>query len=107
MEDTSENYNYKTLHSMIGESVCVIDDQGNKATLSISEVSKNTLDGDQWEAFSVLYTGDTSFRIAQGVYIFQHAKFGEKSLFLSPNSETKYETVITRKRKIIEKEPAF
>ncbi len=106
MEIVSEKYNYKTLTLLIGEKVRVIDSQEHSVFLTISEVIKNKLDGNEWEAFSVVYTGENNFRIAQGTYTFQHDSFGEKNLFLSPNSETEYETVITRKRNVAEEENA-
>lgn len=92
-----ENYNYKNLSQFIGEKVTLIDDKGNQAELTITEVNKGKLDGNDWEAFSVIYHGEKVI-IHQGNYIFSHESFGEKQLFLSPNSETEYETVVTRKR---------
>ncbi len=93
-----ELYSYEKLSALIGEQVFVCDDTGNKVSLVVSDVVKNKIDSDQWEGFSVIYHGDKNFRIPQGTYTFNHSGFGEKKLFLTPNGETEYETVITRKR---------
>ncbi|NOX43736.1 MAG: hypothetical protein GXP19_08415 [Gammaproteobacteria bacterium] len=93
-----KQYNYDNLCEILGEKVMLKDDQGKEIELTIAEVYKGTLDGDDWEAFSVIYHGRKDFFISQGVYTFTHEKFGDKSLFLSPKSETEYETVVTRKR---------
>lgn len=93
-----ERYNYKNLCLLIGEKVELKDEQGNQAELTITEVSRGNIDGDEWEAFSVIYNGEKHFSIPQGSYTFMHESFGEKLLFMSPNSETEYETVVTRKR---------
>jgi len=93
-----EKYNYENLCQITGEKVCLKDDQGNGVELTIAEVNKGQLDGDDWEAFSVIFQGEKSFSIPQGTYVFFNENFGEKSLFLSPKSETEYETVVTRKR---------
>ena len=93
-----EHYNYEALSAIVDEVVGLKDDQGNQVELTITEVSKNNLDGDEWDAFSVIYRSDASFSIPQGTYTLSHKSFGEQRLFLSPNSETEYETVVSRKR---------
>ena len=99
-----ENYNYDKLKELIGETVQVNDKQGNSVSLELAEVNKGALDGDEWEAFSVIYKGKEDFHIPQGCYTFLHPCFGEKFLFVSPNSPVEYETVVTRERKIVEEE---
>lgn len=91
-------YNYPQLSQMLGETVKVSDQQGNHVALTISEVNKGSLDGDKWEAFSVIYTSDSPMDIAQGTYRFSHREFGDVDLFLSPNSATEFETIVTRTR---------
>jgi len=93
-----EKYNYENLCQIMGEKVSLKDDQGNGAELTIAEVNKGQLDGDDWEAFSVIFQGEKNVSIPQGTYVFFNENFGEKSLFISPKSETEYETVVTRKR---------
>lgn len=93
-----EKYNYENLCQYMGEKVYLKDDQGKEVELTIAEVNKGQLDGDEWEAFSVIFQGEKSFFVPQGTYLFCNESFGEKSLFLSPKSETEYETVVTRKR---------
>lgn len=97
-----EEYNYDSLSKIVGEKVSVSDEQGNEVFLTLSHIHKNAIDGEKWEAFSAVYDGEEEFRIAQGNYTFKHKCFGEKMLFLTPNSTTEYETVITRERKIPE-----
>ncbi|WP_440875146.1 DUF6916 family protein [Thalassotalea sp. PLHSN55] len=91
-----EKYNLENLTNIVGESVQVADQQGNQVELTLAEVNVGVLDGEQWEAFSVIYHGSDEFEIPQGSYVFSHQLFGQQELFLSPNSATEYETVITR-----------
>ncbi len=100
-------YNHNILSKLIGEKVSVSDNQGNEVSLTISIVTENKMGDNQWEAFSVIYNGDESFRIAPGVYTFKHPGFEKKQLFLSPNSETEYETVVTREQKTQAEETCF
>lgn len=93
-----EKYNYKNLSQLIGEKVTVRDEQQNQLELTIAEVCVGSLDGDEWEAFSVIFNGEKGSSIPQGTYTFLHERFDETLLFLSPNSEIEYETVVTRKR---------
>lgn len=90
-------YNFDSLQAIKGEHVKVTDTEGNEVTLEISEVNRSPLKNADWDAFSVIYQGDESFRIPQGTYSFYHALFGTRQLFLSPKSAVEYETVITRK----------
>jgi|GEM_PF-605854 len=98
-----DSYSYDTLSKLIDDQISVRDKQGNKVLLTLIEVSQHTLNDDDWESFSVLYLGDNNFRIPQGTYTFEHSGFGKKEIFLTPKSETEYETVITRKRRGSEK----
>ncbi|WDE05958.1 hypothetical protein SG34_003235 [Thalassomonas viridans] len=91
-------YNYQQLSQLLGETVQVSDQQGNQVDFKIAEVNKGQLDGEQWEAFSVIYTSDTPMNISQGTYRFSHQAFGEIDLFLSPNSAAEFETIVTRSR---------
>ena len=93
-----ELYNYDILSQLIGENVVLKDDQDHQVSLKIAEVNKGTLDGSEWEAFSVIYNGSPELSIPQGTYTLHHEKFGDESLFVSPNSDVEYETVVTRKR---------
>ncbi|MEO2280691.1 DUF6916 family protein [Pseudoalteromonas pernae] len=93
-----DNYNYSNLSNMLGENVLLEDQAGNQVNLVVSEVIKGPIDGKQWEAFSVIYKGTQDFSVPQGIYKISHDTFGEKELFVSPNSLTEYETVVARKR---------
>ncbi|WP_462158960.1 DUF6916 family protein [Pseudoalteromonas sp. GB56] len=94
----TDNYNFNNLSNMLGEKVLVEDQAGNQVNLVVSEVLKGPIDGEEWEAFSVIYKGTQDFSVPQGVYKISHDTFGEKELFVSPNSLTEYETVVARKR---------
>ncbi|MEW6982234.1 hypothetical protein AAD001_06235 [Colwelliaceae bacterium 6471] len=91
-------YNYKNLTQYIGETVTLLDQAGNSAELTIAEVNKGTLDGDEWESFSVIYHAEKDLIIPQGIYTFEHRSFAQQQLFLTPNSEIEYETVVSRER---------
>lgn len=93
-----ESYNAENLTRILGKEIMVRDDQGNEVPLIVAEVNISSLNGDEWEAFSVIYKGGASFHIPQGTFTFCHSVFGEVALFVSPKSETEYETVISRKR---------
>ncbi|MEO2268178.1 hypothetical protein V1358_12765 [Pseudoalteromonas sp. YIC-656] len=93
-----DNYNFSNLSTILGETVLLKDQAGNQVNLVVSEVIKGPIDGEQWEAFSVIYKGTHDFSVPQGIYKISHDTFGEKELFLSPNSQTEYETVVARKR---------
>lgn len=93
-----ENYNYEVLSTIQGETVTIKDSSGNTADLTISEINQSRMNGPDWEAFSVIYTGKEDLRIPEGTYLFHHPSFGELELFLSPKSPTQYETMVTRKR---------
>ncbi|MET1254969.1 DUF6916 family protein [Aliikangiella maris] len=96
-----DSYNYNNLKSLIGQVINVIDNANHQATLVITDVIRSQINGDEWDAFSVIYQGSSDFHIPQGTYTLVHPEFGEKQLFLTPNSENEYETVITRKKQAV------
>lgn len=100
-----DDYNFDQLSKIIGEPVQVSDKLGNKVELKITEVNKGSLDGDEWESFSVIYTSNENLSIPQGTYDFYHQAFDTKVLFLSPNSAFEYETVINRSKRNFRKNP--
>lgn len=93
-----ECYNADNLTQIIDQPVAVRDRHGNEVQLTVVDVNLSSLNGDEWEAFSVIYQGDEGVVIPQGTFTFSHTVFGELDLFVSPNSDTEYETVISRKR---------
>ncbi|WP_085298180.1 DUF6916 family protein [Cognaticolwellia mytili] len=93
-----DTYNYEQLLTLIGDRVQVSDEQGNSVELTISEVIQGRQHGHEWEAFSVIYTSEEAMDISQGTYSFDHQGFDNQKLFLSPNSNTEFETVISRAR---------
>jgi hypothetical protein len=92
------SFNVENLTRILDQEIMVRDDQGNEVPLTVAEVNTSSLNGEEWEAFSVIYKGDAGFHIPQGTFTFCHSAFGEIALFVSPKSETEYETVVSRKR---------
>ncbi|MFK5948584.1 MAG: hypothetical protein QM500_07425 [Methylococcales bacterium] len=93
-----ELYNCENLTKNIGAKVSVRDEHGGCVELTVSEVNTCSIDGDEWEAFTVIYQAEEGIQIEQGVYTFNHDCFGAQQFFLAPNSSTEYETVISRKK---------
>ncbi|RHW77995.1 DUF6916 family protein [Colwellia sp. RSH04] len=93
-----ENYSFTVLSQLIGEPITIRDNAENEAQLIIAEVNKGTIDGDEWQSFSVIYNGEENLSVPQGTYLFSHEKIGEVSLFITPNSATEYETIVSQKR---------
>jgi len=93
-----ENYNFENLSQLVGEQMTIRDDGGNEAALIIAEVNKGIIDSDEWQSFSVIYKGEENLSVPQGTYSFSHEKIGEVSLFMTPNSATEYETIVTKRR---------
>ncbi|WP_404392372.1 DUF6916 family protein [Pseudoalteromonas phenolica] len=93
-----EQFNAKVLTELLGQTVDITDSVGSGVTLTVSEVVESSMNGDEWEAFSVYLTGEESFHISQGTYKVAHSAFGERDLFISPKSPVEYEIIINRKR---------
>lgn len=90
-----QDFNYEILSQCVGEDVELKDNFGETVLLTITKVCKGMLHGKEWEAFSVVFSGDKMLAVSQGTYLIRNDKFGEISLFISPNSDTEYETVVT------------
>ncbi len=82
----------------LNQSLTLIDPEGTQVALEIVEVASTTLNGDDWDSFYVTLRGTDTFHVPQGSYTFAHEKIGEIDMFMSPNSQTEYEIVVTRKR---------
>lgn len=89
--------NLAVVSKLIGQQVDISDSQQNKATLKVASVKSAPLHGDEWEAFSIAFQGDVSFRIPQGMYTVSHDMMGEQELFLTAHGPIEYEAVISRK----------
>ncbi|PWK50749.1 hypothetical protein C8D97_10636 [Pleionea mediterranea] len=61
-----DNYNYEALCEIIGQEVVVEDSQGNAVSLKLSDVNKGKIDGEEWEAFSVIYQGGERILYSSG-----------------------------------------
>ncbi|GAA79704.1 MULTISPECIES: DUF6916 family protein [Pseudoalteromonas] len=92
-----EKFTFENVESAQGSVVKVVGQNG-EVELEVSSVTKSKLDGDEWNAFSVLLNGKTNEPLSQGTYKLENEAFGEAELFLSPNSETEYEIHIAQKR---------
>ncbi|MBQ4864283.1 hypothetical protein J8L98_21565 [Pseudoalteromonas sp. MMG013] len=92
-----EKFTFENVESAQGSVVKIVGQNG-EVELEISSVKKSKLDGDEWNAFSVLLNGKANEPLSQGTYKLEHEAFGEAELFLSPNSETEYEIHIAQKR---------
>lgn len=90
--------NLATVSKLIGANVRVSDNEQNSVELTVASVSKAPLHGDEWEAFSIGFQGDASFRIPQGTYLVSHQELGDQKLFITAHGPTEYETVVSQKR---------
>jgi len=99
-----ELFNQKNLKKNIGTKINAIDEHGGCVELTITEVNKSAIDGDEWEAFTVIYKNDGENPITQGIYKLHHECIGEQELFLCPNSGTECETIISREKKVNKKD---
>ena len=93
-----EQFNFQNLTGLKDQKVTVKVSDDIQCELTIKEIVKNSLDGDEWESFSVFLTGDDSFHLDQGTYTLSNDQFGEQALFLSPKSALEYEIVVNRQR---------
>lgn len=92
-----EKFTFENVESAQGSVVKVVGQNG-EVELEVLSVTKSKLDGDEWNAFSVLLNGKANEPLSQGTYKLENEAFGEAELFLSPNSETEYEIHIAQKR---------
>ena len=83
---------------LVNESLTLTDPEGTQVELKVVEVESTILNGDEWDSFNVTLEGTEAFHVPQGTYTFSHEKFGEIDMFMSPNSQTEYEIVVSRKR---------
>lgn len=64
----------------------------------VAEVIQNTSNGDEWECFSVILDlGEAPPEFNQGVYAFDSDEYKNENVFVSPNSFTECEIVVSRK----------
>lgn len=86
------------IDSLVNENLILIDPEGTQVELKVVEVESTILNGDEWDSFHVILEGTEAFHVPQGTYKFAHEKLGEIDMFMSPNSQTEYEIVVSRKR---------
>lgn len=67
-------------------------------TAKVSEIIENTANGTDWECFTlILDVGETPTEVTQGIYNFESSEYKNEHIFLSPNSFTECEIVVSRK----------
>ncbi|MEC8907908.1 MAG: hypothetical protein C9355_00600 [Thalassolituus maritimus] len=93
-----EAITYDSMESLLGQQVTLSDQADNSVRLTISEVERTALDGDDWEAFAVSLEGQDDFRVPQGMYRLTHEAIGSGELFITAHGPTEYQAVISRKR---------
>jgi hypothetical protein len=91
-----EKFTFENLRGQEG-SKAQLHVEGEKIEMAIESVAKTKLDGEEWDAFQVVLSGD-AHHLPQGIYHLTHPAFGEADLFVSPNSPTEYEIQVTRKK---------
>ena len=94
-----ENFKLDTLKDMIGESIKITDETSQtEIETTIKKVLPSPMNGEEWEAFSTLMQAEAgSPCLSQGTYRISNSKLGEGAMFISPNSPTEYEIIVTRK----------
>ncbi|MEK9711168.1 MAG: hypothetical protein VW258_01240 [Thalassolituus sp.] len=92
------DFTFETASKLIGCQVTLSDSAENTVPLLVAEVARTAIDGDEWEGFEVVFTGDESFRVPQGTYRLSHESFTSGEVFLTAHGPTEYQTVISRRR---------
>jgi len=88
-------FNFNDASTLVGNNVSFLGLDGEGAIeLQVVSVVEITTMGDQWSGFSVVFTGN---QIEQGTYEISSGALEGQTLFLSPNSETECEAIVTYK----------
>lgn len=90
-------------NELTGDTFIVEFEGGLKVELVLTEVeSRDHLDTDDLEHFSVLFSGPAESAMEQGSFILQHPKLGSPCIFLVPIKQEEghifYEAVFCRKK---------
>jgi hypothetical protein len=95
-----DDFKLDTVKGMVGDTLKITNEEtGVEVTTSIEKVIEAPMNGDEWEAFSaIMHAEPESPSLSQGTYKISCDKLGEGRMFISPNSPTEYEIVVTRKK---------
>lgn len=91
-----DKFNYEQLIKIKGQTLHVSDPQGNKLSVTISDVQSGAAHSADYQSFSTQFTDNHPNRIPQGSYTFSHKNIGEHYLFCTALSPTEYEIIINR-----------
>ena len=95
-----DSFKLDAVKGMVGDTVKITNEEtGIEITTTIDQVVEAPMNGDEWEAFSaIMHAKPESPGLSQGTYKISCDKLGEGNMFISPNSPTEYEIVVTRKK---------
>lgn len=95
-----DRFIYDVLIDLVGHKVQVKDANNDTllTELTISNVERSAVNGEEFDAFSVDLSGDEKEHLVQGNYSFNHQSFGEAKLFMSPYAVDRYQICISRKK---------
>ena len=95
-----DSFTLDTLQKMVGDSIKISDENsGIEIETRIAAVEPGPMNGDEWESFSAtMDCADGSLCLSQGTYKISNDKLGEGDMFISPNSPTQYEIIVSRKK---------
>jgi hypothetical protein len=92
------DFTFESASKLIGRQVTLSDSADNTVPLTVSQVARTAIDGDDWEGFEVQLTGDESFSIRQGTYRLSHDSFTPGDVFITAHGPIDYQIVISRQR---------
>ena len=95
-----DSFTLDALQNMIGDSIKISDENsGIEIETVISAVEPGPMNGNEWESFSATMTSSEGLPcLSQGTYKINNDKLGEGDMFISPNSPTQYEIIVSRKK---------
>lgn len=84
---------------MIGKPIKLSNEHLDEvAEAKVSQVIESKACGPEWENFSIIIDlGETPPEINQGIYALSSEDYSNEQLFISPNSHTECEIIISRK----------
>lgn len=91
----------ETANNLTNKSASLIcQETGDTIEAKVSEIIVAQSNGKDWECFSVLLDlGENPPEFNQGIYSFDSSDYKNEHIFISPNSHTECEIVVSRKLK--------
>ena len=85
---------------LVGQPACLsCIDSDNQIAVHVTEVVENASNDMAWESFSVILSlDDSSQSFQQGVFSLDSKKYKNDCVFISPNSVSECEIVMSRRR---------